>query len=154
MPALKTPHLPRESLVAILHRAAALSPGEELFVPANTRPEQTTLVRNLTSELKVLSEIDPSASAGISILPTFRDKRFWVRLTKFHDPLQSIFIKDSDGTISKQTVTELSEITRRHRRISLMLQDGFSPTEILAHEPDTTPEEIAEIEKSQKLTFS
>lgn len=106
MPALKTPSLPREKLIDILYRTAALSPGEELFIPAISKQQQSSIIRNLFRELKLMSELNPEPASTISITPAFRDSRFWVKLSNSTPPLSTFFIKGEDGGIKKEHLHE------------------------------------------------
>jgi len=106
VPALKTQTFPRTKIVDILWRASTLLPEEELFIPAASKTQQSGLIRNLYSELKIMSEINPEAASTISITPAFRDNRFWARITNSTPPLSSIFIKNSEsGEIQKDIIT-------------------------------------------------
>lgn len=107
MPAMKTPSLPREKIIDILYRTAALSPGEELFVPATSRQQQKIIERNLFSELKLMSELNPEEAAKITITPAFRDNRFWIRLSNSTPPLSTVFIRNESGSVEKEHLHEI-----------------------------------------------
>jgi len=130
MPAHKVPKLPRSVLIDILRRAGDLELGQELFIPATSRTTQQQLIRNLFEELSILAHIDPSAASVITVTPVFRDSRFWALIRKTLPPVQTIFIKNEDGAISKQSLIDMERITSRNRRINLMRLDGFTEEQI------------------------
>jgi len=101
MPATKTIEVDREKVISILNIALSKDPGNEIFIPCASVKEQKDMHICIIRELKVMSEIDPDDAASIVHRKLFRDGRFWVVLTRIEPTLSAVYVKDSDGKLSK-----------------------------------------------------
>ena len=127
-----------EILKTWIEEALKLSPGEELFLQAETKGERTQLLRDFQKVLRTMSHVVSSEASRLVFLPYFKDKKFYVRLyKKAQSPL--VGFKKVDGEVTKVTLEDLSP---RRRQINLMIRDGYAVDEVdkLLESPLTSEE--------------
>jgi len=120
----------RNLIIKWLHEALALKPGEELYLPVDTKAAQKQLHKDFKKEIEILKEIDPLEGSRIHAIPTYKDNRFWLMLKKHETSPLVAFKRGNDGT-ERVTVASGAE---RKRRIRLMAEDGMGKEEIEAIE--------------------
>jgi len=72
----------RDIAIEWLHRAQSLSPGQEIYLPCQSKDDQKKLWKMFGKEHKILAEIDPVMASNIFPYLTFKDKKFWLVLKR------------------------------------------------------------------------
>ena len=104
-----------------------LEPGEEYFFICEDKKERSRLFRRVLNELNELSKIDPHGAASLVVLPTYRGKKFLIRILKRQ---QSLLFAQKISKDGKVEIVSLVDDSARRKRILLMIQDGLNLEEV------------------------
>ena len=128
----------REIVVEWIEKAVALSLGEKISIPCETRQEAKEAVKTFKKELKILAEIDPLKSSKLFISMRAAESVWWLTINRVQPTSLVGFVTRSDGKTER---VELGD-PDKSRRILLMKQDGYSVQEIEDIEGELTDEEV------------
>ena len=130
----------RNVILQWLHKAAQLPAGEEIYLPVETKPEQKSLIRQYTSEIQVLKQIDAVTGSQLHVAPVYKDGKLWIVLRKLATSPVVGFQKNTlTGEIQRVSVVDDAA---RIRRIRLMFEDGMKQEDIEAIEGSLTHDEL------------
>jgi hypothetical protein len=124
----------------------ALETGEKLYLPVESKTEQTKLKKLLLQIRDSFKGNDAIEATKIVVYPHLvkQDKKYYVILEKrAFSPLVGFVMNEQDAELKKVMLSPDRDIGRS-RRIRLMIIDGYSKEEIDEAEDGLTPEEIAE----------
>jgi len=127
----------RNLIINWIHQALDLKPGEELYLPADTKDAQKRLHKAFNKEIEILKKIDAVAGSKLHAIPVYKDSRHWVMLKRIETSPLIGFKKGESGT--ERVIVEDAE---RKRRITMMLQDEMTLSEITAIEGELNKEDI------------
>ena len=130
-----------------IQTALKMDTGETMFLPCESRQEQSIRLRTALQELSIISKTDPISASTLLINSLMRDGRLWVVLKKITASPAVVFIKGEGGAIRR---VDLGDDTERQRRIYLMVKDGLTLSEIGEFEGDLTEEEVNFIKRGGK----
>ena len=116
-----------------------LSRGEELLLPAKNKQDVREKLRLFSSELRILTKIDPIPASELQIATRFKDHRFWLVVKKISFSPLIAFKKGRNGEVERVLIEDSSE---RRRRLLLMKADGYTIDEIEEIEESLTEEEL------------
>ena len=112
--------------------------GEELLLPAKSKPDVREMLKLFTRELRILTAIDSSATE-LQISTRFKDHRFWLVLKKVAFSPFIAFKKGKNGEVERVLIDNSSE---KRRRLFLMKKDGYTLEEIQEIEGNLSQEEL------------
>lgn len=95
----------RELIIKWLREGLKLESGEEIYIPTDSKPNQSDMYNLLRKELAVMRQIDVSDASKLRISTTYKDSQFWVVIKKISLTPLVAFKKDIDGTVSRLTLT-------------------------------------------------
>ena len=116
-----------------------LSKGEELLLPAKSKQDVREKLRLFSSELRVLTKVDPISASELQITTRFKDHRFWLVIKKVSFSPLIAFKKGKNGEVERVLIEDSSE---RRRKLLLMKVDGYTINEIKEIEGSLTEEEL------------
>jgi hypothetical protein len=123
-----------------IQRATALTTGQSIHIQCENKEEQKAFHSNIIKELRLLREIDPVEASTIITGTAFKDRRHWVFLKRAAASPYIGFLRDTDGSISRVHIDKEND---RYRRLALMIEDGWTRSEIEDAEGITlTDEEV------------
>ena len=120
-------------------QAKKLDSGESLFLECHSKADARSMLRKFKHIRSEYEKINPILTSTIELHTTFKDKKFWLVITKLSASPLVGFKKDMNGNLIKIT---LENDIDRERRIKLMIVDGMNLEEIKQNVHDLTNEEI------------
>lgn len=104
-----------------MEEALKLGPGEELYIPCDTKSQQISLKTRLYGARKQYSVVDPIEAESITFSPVYRDGDPFIRIYKSKFKANLGFKKMPDGTVQQ---IEVHADKNRTMKILKMVKDG------------------------------
>ena len=120
-------------------KAMSLEPGEKLFLPVETGPEQKDVLRTLRRIQSAMAGLLNEEAMGVDIFPDVQDKKLWVVMQKRRVSRTVGYVKTLDGKLEKVSV---SVDEGKRQRILSMISDQYSLADIEQIEGTLTDEEL------------
>lgn len=113
--------------------------GEAIFLRVANKTEQTNLARDMESERKLFSSLDPIHASQLFVNKVLKNLKQYVVIERKYRSPYTAFLKDTEGNLSKLTIDP-----ERKRQLRLMLKDEKSREEVEDALNGLTDEEIKE----------
>lgn len=110
-----------------MEEALKLGPGEELFIPCDTKSQQISLKTRLYGARKQYSVVDPIEAESVTFSPVYRDGDPFIRIYKSKFKANLGFKKMPDGTVQQ---IEVHADKNRTMKILKMVKDGDNEEKI------------------------
>lgn len=110
-------------------KAAALKPGERIFLPVESKNDGTHINAILRKEQEAFARIDADEAASVLVTPNvLRDGRLWIILRKLaYSPLVG-YMKSNDEAVPTKVKLETNET--RLASIGIRVREGCTLEEI------------------------
>ncbi len=110
-----------------MEEALKLGPGEEWFIPGDTKSQQISLKTRLYGARKQYSVVDPIEAESVTFSPVYRDGDPFIRIYKSKFKANLGFKKMPDGTVQQ---IEVHADKNRTMKILKMVKDGDNEEKI------------------------
>lgn len=105
-----------------MEEALKLEPGEDLFIPCDTKSQQISLKTRLYGARKQYSLVDPVEAESITFSPVWRDGDPYIRIYKSKFKANLGFKKMKDGSI--QEITVHADKNRTMKILKMLKEDN------------------------------
>lgn len=130
-----------------MEKALELTPGEELFIPCDSKSKQASLKTRLYGARREYSAIDPVAAEEITFTPVYREDdqgatKPYIMAYKSKVQANKGFIKGKDNVVREVIINTNKD---RTKKVLLLIKDGKNQKE--------TEEVLGELSSEEKQMF-